>query len=244
MPAGVRATRSSHHRWLAADLSTTLVQAAQRGTDHELEILLTSLRPVLFGYFARRVDSAVADDLAQRALLIVARRYRHITPEGAAAWLVTVARNVVRDEYRRSSRAASHRGPLVEANGVAARELTGARAEYAELVDAVVATTRSACTEALRRVILGVLRGLEVSEIACELGITEATVRVRLTRARAILKRELREWHDGSGSSGRRRGEPSPSRYPESCVDDLGVEARAIGLRAESAFERRMNLNS
>ena len=205
MSETVRSTKGSNQRWLAADISTTLVQAAQRGADRELEILLSSLRPALFGYFARRVDCAAAEDLAQRALLIVARRYRHITPEGAAAWLVTVARNVVRDEFRRSSRAASHHGSFVEANGVAAREMTGAQAEYAELVDAILATTRSACTEALRDVILGVLRGLDVSEMARELGITEATVRVRLTRARAILRHELREWHNGSGSPRRQR---------------------------------------
>jgi len=154
--------------------------------------MLRVLRPVLFAYFARRVDSAAADDLAQQALLIITREFRTVTPDGAARWLVTVARNVVRDEFRRTSRAATRHAPAQDAHAVAAPEITAARAEYGELAEAIVAAAHTACTASLRAVVLGVMRGLDVPEIARELGVSEPAVRVRLTRARALLRHELR----------------------------------------------------
>jgi RNA polymerase sigma factor (sigma-70 family) len=176
---------------LACETATSLVREAQAGSSRDLDVLLGALRPVLFGYFSRRVDAAVADDLAQRALLILAREYRRIVPESAGQWVVTIARNVVRDEHRRSARAAGRHAPAYEAQAVASPEVVGGRVEYDELEDAVVRVAHAACTASLRAVVLGIVHGLGVSEIAEQEGVSEAAVRVRLTRARAVLRREL-----------------------------------------------------
>ena len=181
-------------RWLAPDASATLMRAAQGGTSRDLEVLLQTLRPTLLEYFTRRVDPAAAEDLAQRALLIVARRYRCVSPDGAARWLVTVARNVVRDEFRRTSRAAIRHAPEHDARAIPATEVPGAHAEYSELSAAIVRAAYDACSAPLRDVVFGVMRGLEVAEIARELGVSEPAVRVRLTRARFVLRRELRRF--------------------------------------------------
>jgi RNA polymerase sigma-70 factor, ECF subfamily len=178
-------------RWLAPDASAMLMRAAQGGTSRDLEVLLQTLRPTLLEYFTRRVDPAAAEDLAQRALLIVARRYRCVSPDGAARWLVTVARNVVRDEFRRTSRAAIRRAPEHDARAIPASGAPGAHAEYSELSAAIVRAAYDACSAPLRAVIFGVMRGLEVAEVARELGVSEPAVRVRLTRARYVLRREL-----------------------------------------------------
>ena len=171
--------------------------AAQRGTEQDLEALLRALRPTLFAYFARRVDSTAAEDLAQQTLLIIAREFRRVALEGAARWLVTVARNVVRDEFRRTARAAQRHAPAQDAQAVPAAEAAGAHAEYRELADAIVRAAHTACTASLRAVVLGLVHGLDVSEIARELGVSEPAVRVRLTRARVLLRHELRDfWSD------------------------------------------------
>jgi RNA polymerase sigma-70 factor, ECF subfamily len=192
MSSATISTIPSQQRWLAADLSAALIQTAQHGTARDLEVLLQTIRPVLFAYFARRVDTAAADDLAQQALLIIAREYRRVTPEGAARWLVTVARNVVRDEFRRRARAATRRAHAHDAQSVPAPEMTAARVEYADLAEAIVTAAQTTCTASLRAVILGIMRGLDVPEIARELGVSEPAVRVRLTRARVLLRPALR----------------------------------------------------
>ena len=188
-------------RWLAPDSSATLMRAAQAGASRELEVLLHTLRPTLLEYFARRVDAAAAEDLAQRALLIVARRYRCVAPDGAARWLVTVARNVVRDEFRRTSRVARRQAPERDALTIPAAGAPGAHAEYSELSAAIVRAAYEACSAPLRAVVLGVMRGLEVPEIARELGVSEPAVRVRLTRARFVLRRELRRFWQDAGAA-------------------------------------------
>jgi RNA polymerase sigma-70 factor, ECF subfamily len=199
--------------WLACDTAANLVREAQSGSPRDLDALLGAMRPVLFGYFCRRVDAAAADDLAQRALLILAREYRRIVPESAGQWVVTIARNVVRDEHRRSARAAERHAPAHEAQAVASPEVVGGRVEYDELAHAVIVAAHAACTASLRAVVLGIVSGLGVSEIARQEGVSEAAVRVRLTRARAVLRRELRRFRDetapGASRSPPRRESPA-----------------------------------
>jgi RNA polymerase sigma-70 factor, ECF subfamily len=192
-----------YERWLAADVSAAALRHAQAGAANELDGMLAALRPILFTYFSRRVDATAADDLTQRALLVVTREYRRITPDGAAQWLVTIARNVVRDEFRRTSRAAGRRAPAREARALAAPDATQAWAEYRELADAVIDATHTACSASQRAVVLGVLRGLEYSEIADQLGVTELVVRVRLCRARALLRRKLKRFHEDAPATHR-----------------------------------------
>jgi len=198
--------RPASHRWLVAETSEALIRAAQHGSSPELDALLRVLRPLVFDYFIRRVDRASADDLAQRTLWIIAQRYRGVAPEHASRWLVTVARNVVRDEFRRFARAAARHAPEQEGISVATTEAPEASVEYAELVRAVVAAAQTACPASLRVVVLGLVRGLDVSELARELGVSEPAVRVRLTRARAVLRRELRQFREASYQP-----RPSPS---------------------------------
>lgn len=183
-------------RWLANETATRLVREAQVGEARDLEVLLAAMRPVLFAYFVRQVDDAAADDLAQRALLILAREYRRIVPERAGQWVVTIARNVVRDEHRRSARAAGRHAPAHEAQAVACPQTVGGLIEYDELARAVIGAAHGVCTASLRAVVLGVVRGLEVSEIARQEGVSESAVRVRLTRARVVLRRELRRFRE------------------------------------------------
>jgi RNA polymerase sigma-70 factor (ECF subfamily) len=187
-----------NERWLMPERSTALLRVAQSGTAPELDVFLAALRPPLFAFFARRVENVVADDLTQQALLIVAREFRRIRPDDAGRWLVTVARNVVRDEYRRMARAAGRYAPPDDAHTVAAPGSVAALAEYRELARAVVTAAHETCTESLRAVVLGLVRGLDVAEMAREQGVSQQAVRVRLTRARALLRRALRPFDSES----------------------------------------------
>jgi RNA polymerase sigma-70 factor, ECF subfamily len=208
------------------------VRAAQDGTGRQLDALLRALRPVLFEYFVRRVDRSAADDLAQRTLWIVTRQFRTVAPENASRWLVTVARNVLRDEFRRSSRAAVRHAPEQEAGAVPTTDAPAAQAEYGELAEAIMQAVQTTCTASLRAVVLRVMRGLDISEIASELGVSQSAIRVRLTRARALLRHELRRFWDPD------------DQLPESLAATPGKAARAIGRRRLSDGVRITNRNS
>lgn len=204
-------SRAARDGWLPAETATRLVRRAQRGTPTDLDGLLSAIRPAFFAYFSRQVDAPAADDLAQRALLIVAREYLRISPDGAGRWLVTMARNVVRDEYRRRHRVAARLAPAYHAVALAAPDVTPALAEYHELARAVLVAARVSCSAALRRVVLGVLRGLEVADIARLEGVSVCAVRVRLARARAVLRDELRSFRDDGTTTNDRTAAPRAS---------------------------------
>ncbi len=176
---------------MAPDVVAHLVRRAQGGTGPELDELLAALRPTLYAYYARRVDGAAADDLAQRTLLIVAREYRRLDPLRAARWLVTIARNLVRDEFRRSARAAGRFVPAEHASALPVLGDADRRVEFEDLASAVLGAARTTCSAPLHAVVCGIVRGLDVDEIARALGVSEQAVRVRLTRARAQLREAL-----------------------------------------------------
>ncbi len=74
-------------------------------------------------------------------------------------------------------------------------------AEWREVARAVYRISTVSMPPALREVVLGLLRGETPSETAARLRISPVTVRTRLLRARAILRKEL-EPYLGSSDDG------------------------------------------
>ena len=124
---------------------------------------------------------------------------KRVDPERAQRYVRTVARNLIRTEYRRraleAQRLASGESPDVVA-AVEAQTTPDARAEYEDLVRAVHRVSRTALPPDLRDIIFGLLRGLSPAEIAAEQGLNPTTARTRLLRARALLRRALRSYLD------------------------------------------------
>ncbi len=178
--------------WLGAVDIGTLVGAAQSGGARELDALLAAVRPGVVHYFAHRVDAECADDLAQGVLWTVAREFRGVEAEGASAWLATVVRNILRDEYRRRSWVSERFTDARGADGVVPSERVSLGAEERELRRVVTRAARAACGPAVRAVVAGILDGLTVRDIADASGVSVQAVRMRLARARAVLGPMLR----------------------------------------------------
>jgi RNA polymerase sigma factor (sigma-70 family) len=181
--------------WIAPDALASLVRSAQHAggiRTRELDALLTAIRPALLAFCARRLDAASADDVAQRVLWTVSRDVQSVAADQAGRWLVTVARNALRDEYRRRAIAATRFVAADAARQVAGSERASAAVEYAELRRAVTRAARLRCGPAVRDVIAGILDGLTVRDIADLSGATPHAVRTRLLRARAVLGPILR----------------------------------------------------
>jgi RNA polymerase sigma-70 factor (ECF subfamily) len=176
--------------WPEENELARLVRAAQRGEGRALDALLTVLRPVFVACVGRRLAPDVAEDLAQSALLRTVRALPTIDPQRARRYLITIARNLLRTEFRRRARDSRRSADAALADTVASPPRYP-RAEYEELVRAVERASANTLSPDLRGIVLGLLRGLTPSEIASELGLKPVTVRTRLLRARALLRQEL-----------------------------------------------------
>lgn len=182
-------------QWPAADAVARLVADGQSGSAASVDALLSALRPALVGFFARRLSEDAAEDLAQAALLRISRALPSIEPDRADRFIVTIACNLARTAFTQRSREQRRWAPVELADS--AEEATSAadrHAEYAELAREVHRVCAAELPPALREVMLGLLSGETPAEIADRLQINPVTVRTRLMRARAILRKELRPY--------------------------------------------------
>lgn len=183
-------------RWPEPETLTRLVRDAQGGHPAALDRLLATLRPPLLAYFTHRLTSDHAEDLAQTVLVRVAGALSRIDPGRANAYITTVARNLLRTAYRERAREGRRYVPLELAN-LAANELDAdAAAEYEELARAVRRLSAAMLPPELADLVLGLLRGDTPAEIAARQHVSPITIRTRLLRVRAILRRELRAYLD------------------------------------------------
>ena len=186
--------QQQHGGWPEARVLRGLVQEAQRGVPNAVNALLAALRPALVAFFSRRLSNDVAEDLAQSALLRIAGALPRIDPERADSYVSTVARNVLRTAYRRRVIDQRRHSDTELSSLISDTEPIEAWAEYKEFARAVQRVVRTGLPEPLAEVILSLLHGETTSEIAERLGLSPITVRTRLLRARAILRRELRSY--------------------------------------------------
>jgi RNA polymerase sigma-70 factor (ECF subfamily) len=167
----------------------TPVEAGER-----FAIIFREQQPALLAYLVGRTgDPAQAADLTQEVML---RAWRHLpelltrTLQGQRAWLFTVARNLVIDDSRR----ARTRGEAVASAGVIAvgsRRSAGDEAEAAADLDRI-STAIAYLPEDLRVCLaLATVGALSSQEISALLDVPAGTVRYRLSRARATLRRAL-----------------------------------------------------
>lgn len=185
-----------HTPWPAPDVLTRLVFDAQRGSAGAVDALLSALLPALVTYYSRRIAGDHAEDLAQAALLRVHGALPSIEPERADRFIATIARNVLRSGYAQRGRALRRWAPEQFAEGMPSPAAADQQLEYKELVRAVKQLAEANLPPKMKEVVLGLLRDETPADIAARLGISQATVRMHVMRARAVLRRELHAYLD------------------------------------------------
>jgi RNA polymerase sigma-70 factor (ECF subfamily) len=143
----------------------------------------------LLAYFERRVEfQEEAADLLADTLLVVWRR-SDVLPrddEQARMWLYGVARNIVLG-YRRGARRRSDLGErLRDEIAIQQLDMSELRSDLLQALDTLSGLDREI-------VILAAWDGFTQAEIAKHLRMRPATVRSRYSRARARLRKTLRE---------------------------------------------------
>jgi RNA polymerase sigma factor (sigma-70 family) len=154
--------------------------------DSSFERLYRLHRRDVYGAVLRDVrDPAEAEDVTQTAFLNAYRAMRKgEEPEKPRAWLVTIARNVIRRRYRELMRRPQevHLDPDV---AMAVSDVEGPTAgEIAAAIRRLPANQR-------RVILLREIQGRSYAEIADEMGLSRAAVETLIFRARRSLAAEL-----------------------------------------------------
>jgi RNA polymerase sigma factor (sigma-70 family) len=170
----------------------TLVHDAQSGKAGAIDQLLSTVRPALFGYFRRHLPPDVAEDLAQLALIRIARALPRIDAVRAHAFISRVAQNLLRSAYKRRHREAARHAASIDVDEIESRTVADGEVEWNEIESIVRSAVERVLPRELRETMLALLRGQSHAEIALSQGVSRITVRTRLLRARMLLKMELR----------------------------------------------------
>jgi RNA polymerase sigma factor (sigma-70 family) len=176
-PDGVLIGRSVHDR------PDAFVDVVRR---HEVAI---------HGYLTRRAGCQAADDLlAEVWLRAFAGRGGYDTEHGdARPWLYGIARNVLREHWRTGR---SDEPAVLEDKRVDPWDSVDDRLDSAERARAVVSAVRELPAAEREVLLLVAWELLTPAEAARVLGVAQGTVRSRLHRARATLRRVLSERDD------------------------------------------------
>lgn len=151
----------------------------------------------IYAYLARRIGRGRAEDLAASTFTVAFERRARFRTDTASArpWLLGIATNLLRNEWRAEKRGANLLTRL--SGGLAAAH--GGTGESAEPLGRLLAQLDP---DQLDVLLLYAWEELSYEEIAAALGIPVGTVRSRLSRARAHLRDGLDR--EGSGGSAAR----------------------------------------
>jgi RNA polymerase sigma-70 factor (ECF subfamily) len=156
----------------------------------------------LYGYVSRSCggDRAMAEDVTQETWLRAVKDWpRNGIPDRPIAWLTTVARNLLLNEFRRRPPVPLH---SVEPNQLLDAADNGLTSESAE-VAAVVNRALSQLPARQGRLLEAFhYERRSVSQIASAFGISERAVEGRLRRARQNLRKELEAALQAAGGIG------------------------------------------
>lgn len=218
----VRRRIGRYAAWPALEELSALVGCAQHNDAGALDHLLTVLRPPLLAYFEYRLPEDVAEDLTQVALIRITRAVPRIDPARADRYVRTIARNLLRTAHHRRSRDARRYASSDLVDTAESRCAVDLDVEYQEIAQAIQKVTTATLPPPLAAIVLGLLRGETPVEIAAEQQVSPVTIRTRLLRARAHLRRELRAYLESQRVANARtslndRGSaPQPER-PRKC---------------------------
>ncbi|MBI3944835.1 MAG: sigma-70 family RNA polymerase sigma factor [Armatimonadetes bacterium] len=177
------------------------VRLAQRGDREAFRELFERHRDPVYGYVRQMVrDEDLAADLTQDVFLRAYRSLPRLKAPGAfRGWLYAIAANRVRDHWRSprldalslDASADDGSGDVMVADPAPGPERVAVREGLRE---AVAAAVEKLAPERREVVVLHHLQGMDVRAIAGMLGVAEGTVKSRLGRARADMRRHLMGW--------------------------------------------------
>jgi RNA polymerase sigma-70 factor (ECF subfamily) len=171
-----------------------VLRAAAAGDDEALALIVRAYHDRVYRFGVRVCrDRFDAEDAVQDAFIKLARRPDVQRDAGVLSWLMSVVRNACRRMLRPFVRAHRLLGePLDDAADVAGAELDPEAAlERFRLVQSVHAAIAKLGREYREVLVLRDLEGASGEEVCAALGLSEAAMKSRLHRARAMVREHL-----------------------------------------------------
>lgn len=167
-------------------------------TPAEFQRVHDSFRPRVLRYLTRLVGERDAEDLAQTVMLKVSGGLTGLRRDSSlSTWIYRIATNVAMDRLRVPAR---EQAPEDELDAEEGQIPSDARSPSVEAI--AIRTEMSACIREFVEhlpdhykmvIVLSELEGFKNAEIASILGVSLETVKIRLHRARARLREDLKQ---------------------------------------------------
>ena len=169
-----------------------VLAAAQRGDDQAVAVLYREFQPRLTGYLRAREPRA-ADDIEGEVWLAVAQGLtRFIGGQDAfRAWLFSIAHRRLADYRRTSARRSTVPVPTEELDRASGHDPEALALENVSAAAATAFVTATLSADQAEVVLLRVIGGLEVEQVAELLGKRPGTIRVLQHRGLRRLQAEL-----------------------------------------------------
>jgi RNA polymerase sigma-70 factor (ECF subfamily) len=189
-----------------------------RHSEREFQELYHAFRPKILRYLARLVGENEAEDLSQEVFLRVSRALKDFEGRSQlSTWVYRIATNVAVDRLRSPSFKRLHQAsatpPAPDVEGNAEAQTTWAAQRPPSIEGALISKEMWDCIQEFvdklsvnyrTVVLLSDLEGMKNSEIAEILGVSLATVKIRLHHGRSKLRKEF-ERHCGLYRDARNR---------------------------------------
>jgi RNA polymerase sigma-70 factor (ECF subfamily) len=171
-----------------------VLAAAQQGDERAVTTLYRALRPRLAGYLRAREPKA-ADDIEGEVWLAVAQGLTRFRGDEDAfrAWVFAIAHRRVADFRRTAARRATVPVPTEELERAAGHDPADAVVERLSAAATTAFVTATLTAEQAEVVLLRVIGGLDVQQVAELLGKRPGTIRVIQHRALRRLQAALDE---------------------------------------------------
>lgn len=166
----------------------TLIERAKNGDEQAMTRLITLFKGLVFTVIYRMVsDYHLSEDLTQDTFVKVFLHIKKVKNEKHfRAWICTIARNIVRDHFRREKR-----HPTVSLDQVG--EQTGQSGLEMTRKSMIIQDALGKLSERDRMLLtLAYYEGMSLAEVAEVMRLTEKNVKVCLYRARKRLRKELK----------------------------------------------------
>ena len=167
-------------------------------------------RTRVWAYLVAQAGRQIADDVVSETFVVAWRRLDDL-PDPPLPWLLGVARNLLRDNYRAQARREALAAELRSWADPAhhASDVGDSVAEKLAVLGALAALSPGD----RELLVLAAWQGLSMREAAQVVGSTPAAMRVRLHRARKRLSRAL-----GAADTGRQHADAVPARTPVTSI--------------------------
>lgn len=197
------AAKPGAHAKVSMETPEELIARARRGDGEAFRLLFERYtRPLISFLFYMVGRRALAEELAQETLLRAFKRLGALREEAKlSTWLFGIARNVAREELRSRAREPRESIKLDDPEAALVRDAGPSPASrlYGKELGAAVGAALRALDEDKRLVfVLKFYQQRNYEEIAAVTGFSPAKVRNDLHRARAEMRRRLKDYVGGA----------------------------------------------